>query len=290
MVVRPVRPSADEMQSVEPRSSPSTQTSPSSMIEGEQGRIAPKQHDGFVRCARIAAAPAPAPTKTRRTRCSRSRQAPRLAEAPPGSHHRSEGQRGEARQTAPSPQTPRGSPRTATRQGTSSVHRGTRFGSNPARRTLAPRADVERRLAHRSKQRVRPTRRFSTCSPSPAVKQPHAVLRRWVLLGLLCVWAFACQESSAPFVFEARIVDGQNGNPAEGTDATTLRIAIQEGELPAAEYEFPVTDGDFDALLEFAAFSRPTRVRVEFQGATTQAPERLPRHSYLPPAAASCES
>ena len=96
------------------------------------------------------------------------------------------------------------------------------------------------------------------------------MLRRWVLLGLLCVGAFACQESSAPFVFQARIVDGQNGNPAEGTDATTLRIAIQEGELPAAEYEFPVTDGDFDALLEFAAFTRPTRVRVEFQGAMTQ--------------------
>ena len=82
--------------------------------------------------------------------------------------------------------------------------------------------------------------------------------------------AFACQESSAPFVFEARIVDGQNGNPAAGTDATTLRIDIQEGELPAQEYEYPITDGDFDALLEFALFTRPTRIRVEIEGETTE--------------------
>ena len=82
--------------------------------------------------------------------------------------------------------------------------------------------------------------------------------------------AFACEESSAPFVFEARIVDGQNGNPAAGTDATTLRIGIQEGELPAQEYEYPITDGDFDALLEFALFTRPTRIRVEIEGETTE--------------------
>jgi hypothetical protein len=71
-------------------------------------------------------------------------------------------------------------------------------------------------------------------------------------------------------VFEARIVDGQNGNPAAGTDATTLRIGIQEGELPAEEYEYPITDGDFDALLEFSAFSLPTRIRVAIEGATTE--------------------
>ena len=82
--------------------------------------------------------------------------------------------------------------------------------------------------------------------------------------------AFACKESSARFVFDARIVDGQNGNPAAGTDATTLRIGIQEGELPTVEYEYPITDGDFDALLEFAVFARPTRIRVEIEGATTE--------------------
>ena len=71
-------------------------------------------------------------------------------------------------------------------------------------------------------------------------------------------------------MFDARIVDGQNGNPAAGTDATTLRIGIQEGELPTAEYEYPITDGDFDASLEFAVFARPTRIRVEIEGATTE--------------------
>ena len=96
------------------------------------------------------------------------------------------------------------------------------------------------------------------------------MLRRTILLGLLCTAAFACEESSARFVFEARIVDGQNGNPAAGTDATVLRIGIQEGELPAAEYEYPITDGDFDALLEFRAFTRPTRIRVQVEGATTE--------------------
>ena len=104
-----------------------------------------------------------------------------------------------------------------------------------------------------------------------------------VLLGLLLVAAFSCKESVASFVFEARIVDGQNGNPAVGTDATTLRIGIQEGDLPAQEYAYPITDGDFEALLEFSAFTRPTRIRVEITGATTElssaSPEFVPTAS-----------
>jgi hypothetical protein len=71
-------------------------------------------------------------------------------------------------------------------------------------------------------------------------------------------------------VFDAAIVDGQNGNPAAGTDATLLRIGIQEGDLPAQEYEYPIADGEFDAFLEFQAFSEPTRIRVLIEGATTE--------------------
>jgi hypothetical protein len=104
-----------------------------------------------------------------------------------------------------------------------------------------------------------------------------------VLLGLLLVAAFSCKEPVASFVFEARIVDGQNGNPAAGTDATTLRIGIQEGDLPAQDYQYPIIDGDFEALLEFGAFTRPTRIRVEITGATTAlssaSPEFVPTES-----------
>lgn len=105
-----------------------------------------------------------------------------------------------------------------------------------------------------------------------------------ILLGLLSVAAFSCKESVATFVFEARIVDGENGNPAAGTDATTLRIGIQEGELPAQESEYPITDGDFDALLEFGAFTLPTRIRVEIAGETTELLSASP--AFVPAASA----
>jgi len=105
-----------------------------------------------------------------------------------------------------------------------------------------------------------------------------------VLLGLLSVAAFSCKESVARFVFEARIVDGQNGNPAAGTDATALRIGIQEGELPAQEYAYPITDGDFEALLEFGVFTRPTRIRVEMTGETTELLSASP--AFVPTASA----
>ena len=105
-----------------------------------------------------------------------------------------------------------------------------------------------------------------------------------VLLGLLSVAAFSCKESAATFVFEARIVDGQNGNPAAGTDATALRIGIQEGELPAQQYEYPITDGDFEALLEFEVFSGPTRIRVEISGETTELLSASP--AFVPSASA----
>ncbi|MBT8470402.1 MAG: hypothetical protein KJN97_16775 [Deltaproteobacteria bacterium] len=105
-----------------------------------------------------------------------------------------------------------------------------------------------------------------------------------ILLGLLCVAAFSCKESVGSFVFEARIVDGQNGNPVAGTDATALRIGIQEGELPAQEYAYPITDGDFQALLEFDLFTRPTRIRVEMTGETTELVSASP--TFIPTASA----
>ncbi|MGB8331121.1 MAG: hypothetical protein WCE62_13440 [Polyangiales bacterium] len=103
-----------------------------------------------------------------------------------------------------------------------------------------------------------------------AVTQPHAVRHLTVPLALLCATAFACQDAPAPFVFQAVIVDGDDGNPALGTDATTLRIGIQEGTLPAQEFEYPITDGAFDAYVEFSAFTAITRIRVELDGETTQ--------------------
>lgn len=96
------------------------------------------------------------------------------------------------------------------------------------------------------------------------------MLRRFLLVALLPLAAFACKDSPTVFVFEARIVDGENGNPVAGTDASVLRIGVQEGDLPAVEYEYPIVDGDFDALLEFQAFTQPTRIRVEMEGETTQ--------------------
>jgi len=90
-----------------------------------------------------------------------------------------------------------------------------------------------------------------------------------VWLGFVCVCAWGCKDDSVPFVFEALVVDGENGNPAVGTDATTLRIGIKEGDRPAQELEYPITDGQFDALLAFDSFVDQTRVRVAIEGPTT---------------------
>ena len=98
--------------------------------------------------------------------------------------------------------------------------------------------------------------------------QPHAVFQRFILLGLLCVGG--CNDNVTQFVFEARIVDGDDGNPAADTDADTLRIALAEGELPVREFEYPIVDGQFDATLEFASFTSITRLRVEIDGTTTE--------------------
>ncbi|UCH29922.1 MAG: hypothetical protein JSV06_02555 [Myxococcales bacterium] len=92
---------------------------------------------------------------------------------------------------------------------------------------------------------------------------------RSVLLALLCMGVLACNDDVSQFVFEARILDGDGGNPAAGTDATTLRIGIAEGELAVREFEYPIEDGQFDATLEFASFSSVTRIRIDMEGPTT---------------------
>ncbi len=102
-----------------------------------------------------------------------------------------------------------------------------------------------------------------------AVKQPLPVLVRMALLGLVCVFWGACKNDPAPFVFEAFVVDGENGNPAAGTDAARLQIGIREGDRPAQELEYPITDGQFDAVLPFEAFVDQTRIRVAIEGPTT---------------------
>ena len=92
------------------------------------------------------------------------------------------------------------------------------------------------------------------------------MLARLILLGFVCLGAVACDDGVARIVFDVRIVDGDNGNPVDGTDADLLRIGIQEGELPAEELQFPVTDGSFNAAVEFQSFLSPTRLRVELSG------------------------
>jgi hypothetical protein len=92
------------------------------------------------------------------------------------------------------------------------------------------------------------------------------VLVRLVLLCFSCLGALACQDTIGRTVFDVRIVNGENGNPVEGTDADKLEITIQEGDLPAEEFPFPVTNGSFDAAIEFQLFFSPTRLRVELSG------------------------
>ena len=94
------------------------------------------------------------------------------------------------------------------------------------------------------------------------------MLRRFLLLGLL--FNAGCNDNVSQFVYEAQIVDGDGGNPVAGTDATTLTIGIAEGDLPVRELEFPITDGQFEATLEFASFSSLTRLRVDMEGPTTE--------------------
>ncbi|MEM7435170.1 MAG: hypothetical protein AAF436_08460 [Myxococcota bacterium] len=84
----------------------------------------------------------------------------------------------------------------------------------------------------------------------------------------MCTAALGCDEAN-PFVFESVIVDADNGNPAAGTDATTLRIEVQEGEATPRSEDFPVNDGLFDAILEFESFVSPTRIRIAILGDTT---------------------
>jgi hypothetical protein len=91
------------------------------------------------------------------------------------------------------------------------------------------------------------------------------VLKRTLWLGLLCVAVWACNDTVVQRVFDTRIVDGSNGNPVAGTDATILMIGVQQGDLPAEEDPFPIEDGQFDAVLELSSAGLLTRVRVEVE-------------------------
>jgi hypothetical protein len=91
------------------------------------------------------------------------------------------------------------------------------------------------------------------------------------LLGLLCVSVWACNDNVAQLVYSTRVVNGDNGNPAAGTDATALVIGVQQADLPADEYPpFPIEDGQFDAVLELRSSAVLTRVRVTIEGPTTE--------------------
>jgi hypothetical protein len=91
------------------------------------------------------------------------------------------------------------------------------------------------------------------------------------LLGLLCVSVWACNDDVAQLVYSTRVVNGDNGNPAAGTDATALVIGVQQADLPADEYPpFPIEDGQFDAVLELRSSAVLTRVRVTIEGPTTE--------------------
>ena len=114
------------------------------------------------------------------------------------------------------------------------------------------------------------------------------MIRPLVLLIVLSVGAAACNDDVTQFVFDARILDGDGGNPVAGTDATTLRIAIAEGDLPVRDFEYPITDGQFDATLEFASFSSPTRAsrRVDAAPAARTRATARSQPSYTPSAGA----
>ncbi len=96
-------------------------------------------------------------------------------------------------------------------------------------------------------------------------------MRRWIpWLAFVLSSLPGCDDDFTQLVFDVRLVDGDDGNPAAGTDATALRISIQEGDLPVRTAEYPVSEGDFDAGLELAALSFPTRIRVTIEGPTTE--------------------
>lgn len=88
------------------------------------------------------------------------------------------------------------------------------------------------------------------------------------MLGLLCVGVLGCDDTTAQTVVDVLIVDGEGGNPVAGLELGTLGIGIQEGELDAQTYEFAITDGAFNAPIEFQSFVSPTRLRVELTGSS----------------------
>lgn len=85
----------------------------------------------------------------------------------------------------------------------------------------------------------------------------------------LCLLAAVagCEDGSPSVFIEVDVVDGQGGNPAEGTPINELLITLEQEGLFTEDFAFPVIDGQFDAGVQFVSFAATTRMRVELRQA-----------------------
>ncbi len=79
--------------------------------------------------------------------------------------------------------------------------------------------------------------------------------------------AVGCQDSSSPVFIEVDIVDGDGGNPAEGTPINELLITLEQEGLFTEDFDFSVVEGQFEAGVQFVSLAATTRMRVELRQA-----------------------